>query len=110
MNELGLNKVIEMAKKKANLIYNWATEKPYLSCYIGEEKFRSLSVSTIDIDEAYPVGDLINCLVKQKAAYNIDGYRKLGRNQLRISLFHNITFEDLEKLTKIISMAIEEKA
>jgi phosphoserine aminotransferase len=38
---------------------------------------------------------------------DIDAYRKLGRNQLRIAMFHNIRLEDLEKLTKIISLAIE---
>ena len=46
-------------------------------------------------------------LEKEKVAFGIDAYRKLGRNQFRISLFHNIKYDDLEKLTKIISGAIE---
>ena len=41
------------------------------------------------------------------AARDIEGYRKLGLNQLRIGLFHNIEIDDLRKLTEIISLAIE---
>jgi len=107
MNELGSQKVYEMAAAKAKLIYDWAESKEYLSPFVSEEKFRSQAVATIDIDDKYPVADLVGCLRSQKAVYDIDGYRKLGRNQIRISLFHNITYEDLEKLTKIISLMIE---
>ena len=107
MNELGYDEVCNMASKKADLIYGWATDKPYLSCYVEEQEFRSWSVATIDVDDKYNVADLIKVLGEQKAVYNIDAYRKLGRNQLRIALFHNIKYEDLNKLLKIISMAIE---
>lgn len=61
----------------------------------------------IDIDSKFNVDDLTKMLRDQNIAYDIDGYRKLGRNQLRISMFHNVSFENLEKLTKVISLAIE---
>ncbi len=107
MNKLGEDKVIEEAKRKAKLMYDWVDEKPYLSAFIQDKKFRSDAVITVDIDEKYPVDDLTAVLRKQNVAVDIDGYRKLGRNQLRIALFHNVTYENLEKLTKIISLAIE---
>ena len=43
----------------------------------------------------------------QDVAIDIEGYRKLGRNQFRIALFHNVTLDNLKKLTQIISLAIE---
>lgn len=107
MNKLGHTKVEEMAAKKANLLYSWAEEKSYLSPYIKDPKFRSLSVATIDVDDKLPVDGLIDRLEKLKLVYGIEAYRKLGRNQFRISLFHNISYEDLDKLTKIISLALE---
>jgi phosphoserine aminotransferase len=107
MNKLGEDKVIELAKKKAKLMYSWADSKPYLKAYIENPEFRSDAVVTIDIDEKYNVDDLSKMLRAQRAAYDVDGYRKLGRNQLRIALFHNVSYENLEKLTKIISLAIE---
>lgn len=107
MNKLGYEKVIEMAQKKADLIYNWANEKDYLSCFIQDDSYKSVAVATIDVDEKVNVDDVIKYLEKEKLVYGIDGYRKLGRNQFRISLFHNVTYDDTLKLTKILSTLIE---
>lgn len=107
MNTLGEEQVIAMAKKKAQFMYAWAESKPYLTPYISQKEFRSEAVITIDVDAKYNVDDLVNVLRAQNIAYDIDGYRKLNRNQFRIALFHNVTLENLEKLTKIISLAIE---
>ncbi|EQC47765.1 putative phosphoserine transaminase [Bacteriovorax sp. BSW11_IV] len=107
MNKLGYKKCQELAQKKADLLYGWAKEKSYLSAYVTEDKFKSTAVATIDIDDKYSADDLCKVLLDKRIAYGIDAYRKLGRNQFRISMFHNIKIEDLEKLTKIISKAIE---
>jgi phosphoserine aminotransferase len=109
MNTLGYAEVQSLANKKANLLYGWAESKPYLSCFIEEKEFRSVAVATIDVDTKVNVDDVIKFLEKKKAVYGIDGYRKLGRNQFRISMFHNITYNDLEKLTKLLSTMIESK-
>jgi phosphoserine aminotransferase len=107
MNKLGEDQVVKEAKRKAALLYGWAQEKSYLSPFVTEEKFRSLAVATIDLNEKYKADDLANVLRKQGIVYDIDSYRKLGRNQFRISMFHNVSYENLEKLTKIISLAVE---
>lgn len=107
MNNLGEDKVIEEAKKKANLLYSWAEAKTYLRPYIEESQYRSQAVATIDVDDKYNTEDLSKVLRAQNVAYDIDSYRKLGRNQFRISMFHNVSYENLDKLTKIISLAIE---
>jgi phosphoserine aminotransferase len=107
LNAYGYSQVHAMAEKKANLLYNWAESKSYLSPYVKEAKYRSRAVATIDVDDKFLTDDLTKVLRSQKIAFDIDAYRKLGRNQLRISMFHNISFENLEKLTQIISLAIE---
>jgi phosphoserine aminotransferase len=109
MNEQGYAEIQKLSQKKADLLYSWAESKPYLSCYIEEKQFRSIAVATIDVDAKVNVDDVIKFLEKKKAVYGIDGYRKLGRNQFRISMFHNITYSDLDKLTKLLSMMIESK-
>lgn len=107
MNKLGLKEVLKQSEVKAKMIYDWAEEKPYLSAFVAQKEFRSTTVATIDVDAKYPVEELTKVLRDQGIAYDIDGYRKLNRNQFRIGMFHNISFENLEKLTKIISLAIE---
>jgi phosphoserine aminotransferase len=98
----------DYAQKKADLIYNWAESKDYLTPYVANAKDRSIAVATIDVDDKYPAGDLIKVFESEKAVYGIDAYRKLGKNQFRISLFHNIKYDDIEKLTKLIDLAIEQ--
>ena len=107
MNKLGEAEVVRQAQKKADLLYTWATEKSYLSPFIQEKEFRSVSVATIDMDEKFNADQLAASLRAQGVVYDIDAYRKLGRNQFRIAMFHNVSYENLEKLTKIISLAVE---
>lgn len=107
MNKDGYQAVQEEGKKRAALLYGWAQEKDYLKPYIEEEKYRSTCVATIDVDDKVDTASLIKKLADEKVVYNIEAYRKLGRNQFRIAMFHNITFQDLEKLTKLLSHAIE---
>lgn len=107
MNKLGEDKVIAEARRKAELMYGWAESKPYLNPYVQEKSMRSQTVVTIDVDDRFRMDDLAAVLRAQNVAYDIEAYRKLNRNQLRIALFHNVAYEDLEKLTEIISLAIE---
>lgn len=110
MNEFGgYEKVKNYAQEKAEHVYGWAEEKAYLSPFVQEAKFRSNAVATIDVDDKIDVTGLISRLEKTGAVYGIDAYRKLGRNQFRIALFHNIKLDDLKKLTSLLSKAIESK-
>jgi len=107
MNKAGYDGVVAEGNRRAELLYGWAESKDYLSPYISEAKYRSNCVATIDVDDKYNADDLVKRLMDTGAVYNIDAYRKLGRNQFRISMFYNVSYDDLEKLTKIISDAIE---
>ena len=105
----GYEKVQEYARKKVKLLNEWIAKKDYLHHYIQEEKYRSLCVCTIDVDEKYNVSLILNFLKRQRLVYNINSYRKLNRNQFRVAFFHNITFENLQKLTKLLSFLIEQR-
>jgi phosphoserine aminotransferase len=109
MNGLGEDKVIDMAKEKANYIYTWADSHKHLSCFVEEKKYRSVAVATINIEERFSANDLCQKLRELDIVVDIEAYRKLGLNQLRISLFHNVSFEDIVKLTKIIDFAINQE-
>ena len=108
MAELGFRRVLEMAKKKSEHVYHWAEDKDYLEPFIKDEKFRSIAVATIDVNEKIDVTALLKSLEKEKVVYGIEPYRKLGRNQFRIGLFHNVSLNDIKKLTSLLSGIIEE--
>ena len=107
MVALGQPEVLRQAQSKAQFIYGWAKERPYLSPYVQEAKYRSHSVATIDLASPYDASALARRLEELKVAYGIDSYRKLKRNQFRIALFHSIALEDLIKLTQVIDLAVE---
>lgn len=106
MNDLGEVEVIRQSKLKLKLISDWIERSDYLSFYVKDSSFRSNCVATINVDEKYTVTDLADRLRELDIAYDIESYRKLGQNQLRISLFHNVKVEDLKKLIAIVDYAI----
>ncbi len=69
---------------------------------------RSLTVATINISDDIPYADLTKALRKH-GVLDIDCYRKLGANQIRISLFPNISKADLEKLTLCINYLLDHR-
>jgi phosphoserine aminotransferase len=107
MNAVGYEGVIAEGNKRADFIYQWATNHPKLSCYISDQKYRSNAVATIDVDESFDVTPFIKELEQRQLVYGIGSYRKLGRNQFRIALFQAISFDDIVKLTKIIDLALK---
>ncbi len=109
MNTLGEDSVVAMAKEKAEFMYSWAESKSYLSCYVDDKLYRSQAVATINVDDRVKVQDLTNKLRELEIVWDIEAYRKLGLNQFRISMFHNVTLDNLKKLTQIIDYAIEQE-
>ena len=107
LRELGFDEVIRQSHQKANFVYSWAEEKEYLCPFIKEKKYRSNVVATIDMDDRYDAAELAKRFRQLRVAYDIDSYRKLGRNQLRLALFHHIDFDNIKKLTEMIDFAIE---
>jgi phosphoserine aminotransferase len=108
MNSLGAEKVYALAAQKAQSIYQWAESKEYLSPYVSNKDFRSQTVATINLDDRYSASTICQFFRNEKIAFDIDSYRKLGKNQFRISLFHNIELTDIKKLCDCISYCIEQ--
>ncbi len=103
----GQNSVCQEAERKAQFIYQWAENHPHLSPYVQNPEFRSRSVATINVSEQYQVSQMVQYLRDEKIIYDIDAYRKLGQNQFRISLFHNVSYENLQKLTQCIDYLLK---
>ena len=99
--------VVEEGKKRADLLYSWAESKDYLKPFIEEKKYRSTVVATIDVDDKIDATSLVKELEAKNYVYDINSYRKLGRNQFRIAMFYNIKYDDLKTLTNLLSTVIE---
>jgi phosphoserine aminotransferase len=103
--EGGLDAVAQRSTRSSRHLYDWAEASQYATPFVEEPDLRSPTVVTVDLDDAVPAADVINVL-EQHGIVDIGGYRKLGRNQLRIATFPNIPTADIEALTGCIDFVV----
>lgn len=90
----------------ANTLYAWAQGSDYAAPFVSDPAARSNAVVTIDLDEAVDASQVIAAL-RANGIVDTAGYRKLGRNQLRIGVFPAVEPDDVEALTHCIDYVVE---
>ena len=70
---------------------------------------RSLVVGTIDFDEAIDAAEIAATL-RANGIVDVEPYRKLGRNQLRVAMFPATDPADVQALTACIDWILEQNA
>ncbi|NNG21300.1 phosphoserine transaminase [Naumannella sp. ID2617S] len=86
-------------------LYRWALENPLTTPFVTEPDHRSPVVGTIDFDESVDAAALAATL-RANGIVDVEPYRKLGRNQLRVGMFPAIDPEDVAALTHCIDWVL----
>ena len=94
------------SKESSTHLYNWAEQHQYVQPFVTNSDLQSPVVVTLDIDEKISADDLVFAC-KENGILDIGGYRKLGRNQIRIATFPAIEPADIRTLTKSIDYLME---
>lgn len=102
----GLAGMVERSTANANVLYNWAEARPEASPFVTDPAKRSLVVGTIDFDDTVDAAQLAKVL-RANGILDVEPYRKLGRNQLRVGMFPAIDATDVELLTKAIDHVLD---
>ena len=102
-----LDGVVEHQRQKADVVYGWATERTWAAPFVTDDAARSRMVATIDLDEAVDA-DRVNAVLRANGILDTDGYRKLGRNQLRIAMFPAVDIDDLRAYTACVDWIAEQ--
>jgi len=89
----------------AGTVYGWAASHPHATPFVTDSASRSHVTATIDFDEAVDASAIASAL-RANGVVDVEPYRKLGRNQLRIALFPAIDPEDVDLLTRAIDYII----
>lgn len=92
--------------RSASLLYQWAERSDYAQPFVSDENARSNAVVTIDLDEGINASQVVATL-RENGIVDTNGYRKLGRNQLRIGVFPSVEPSDVEALTKCVDYVVE---
>ncbi|UIZ92691.1 phosphoserine transaminase [Corynebacterium sp. CNCTC7651] len=108
MNENGgLDGMVARTTANANALYGWAEANEHATPFVEKQEARSLVVGAIDFDEAIDAAELAKAL-RANGILDVEPYRKLGRNQLRIGMFPAVDTVDVEKLTSAIDYFLEQ--
>ena len=102
----GLAAAQATAEASSDHCYRWAETSPYASPFVEDPTFRSPTVVTVDIDPSIAASEITRHL-RANGIVDIDGYRKLGRNQIRIATFPTIPTTDIEALTSCIDFVVD---
>jgi phosphoserine aminotransferase len=89
----------------SSIVYDWAEAAPFAAPFVSDPAKRSPVVATIDFDDSVSADDLSEVL-RTNGILDTEGYRKLGRNQLRIACFPAIERDDMVKLTKSLDFVV----
>jgi phosphoserine aminotransferase len=104
----GLEAMVARTTASSSHLYRWADEHPHATPFVQDPAKRSLVVGTIDFDEDVDASWLAATL-RANGIVDVEPYRKLGRNQLRIAMFPATDPADVHALTTCIDYVLENR-
>lgn len=102
----GLAGMVNRTQESSRILYDWATQRKETTPFVGAEDARSLVVGTIDFDDSVDAAQLAKTL-RNNGIVDVEPYRKLGRNQLRVGMFPAIEPGDISVLTRAIDYILD---
>ena len=104
----GLDGMVKRTAENSSILYNWAESRPEAAPFVAEPSARSLVVGTIDFDETVDAA-AVAATLRANGIVDVEPYRKLGRNQLRVGLFPAIDAADVSTLTRAIDFVLDNR-
>ncbi|UQN31011.1 phosphoserine transaminase [Brachybacterium kimchii] len=90
----------------SGLLQDWAATREEVSPFVKEPSLRSQVVTTLDLaDDVDAAG--IASLLRSRGIVDIEPYRKLGRNQLRVATFPAVPESDVRALIAVLDHVLD---
>ena len=105
----GLDWCVSRTKESSDAIYEWAMASEHATPFVADPAKRSQVVATIDFNESIDA-EIVAKVLRANGVVDTEPYRKLGRNQLRISVFPAVEPSDVRQLLKCIDFVIAQLA
>jgi len=102
----GLDWCVSRTRASSEHLYGWAERTGYTTPFVADPAKRSLVVGAIDFEDAVDAAAVASTL-RANGIVDVEPYRKLGRNQLRIGMFPAIETADVQALTACIDWVVE---
>jgi phosphoserine aminotransferase len=104
----GLEAMVKRTRRSSDHLYDWADSHPHAEPFVADPAKRSLVVGTIDFDDEVEAAE-VAAVLRANGIVDVEPYRKLGRNQLRIAMFPATDPDDVQALTACIDWVLEQQ-
>ena len=101
----GLDFCVDRTRASSDHLYGWAEASEFATPFVTDPANRSLVVGTIDFSTDVDAAAVAKTL-RANGIVDVEPYRKLGRNQLRVGMFPAIDPADVQALTACIDWVV----
>jgi phosphoserine aminotransferase len=101
----GLDFCVARTRASSDHLYGWAEASQFAAPFVADPAKRSLVVGTVDFSSEVDAAAVAKTL-RANGIVDVEPYRKLGRNQLRIGMFPAIEPADVEALTACVDWVV----
>jgi phosphoserine aminotransferase len=101
----GLDWATARTKDSSTRLYEWAEATSYTTPYVADPVARSQVVGTIDFDDAIDAAAVAKTL-RANGIVDVEPYRKLGRNQLRVAMYPAVEPDDVSTLIRAVEYVV----
>lgn len=102
----GLGFASARTAESAGRVYEWAEGHRLATPFVAQPEDRSNVITTVDFSDAVDAAAVATTL-RANGIVDVEPYRKLGRNQLRIATFVSTDPEDVSALLKCIDYVLD---
>ncbi|HEX4363369.1 MAG TPA: aminotransferase class V-fold PLP-dependent enzyme, partial [Solirubrobacteraceae bacterium] len=102
----GLDWCVARTTESSDALYGWAEASQHATPFVADPAKRSLVVGTIDFADGIDAASVAATL-RANGIVDVEPYRKLGRNQLRVAMFPAVEPADVRALTACIDWVLE---
>ncbi|MCY1159796.1 MAG: phosphoserine transaminase [Citricoccus sp.] len=102
----GLDFATARTSDSSNRVYTWASDSPFATPFVTRPEDRSAVITTVDFSDDVDAA-AVATILRANGVVDVEPYRKLGRNQLRVGMFPAVEPDDVTALTRSIDWVVE---
>lgn len=102
----GMDFITARTSDSSSRLYAWADAHELASPFVEQPEWRSPVVGTIDFDDRVDASELCR-LLRAEGIVDVEPYRKLGRNQIRVACYTAIEPDDVTALTQCVDALLD---
>lgn len=93
-------------RSTSGMLHAWAERREEITPFVADPAARSQVVTTLDVDERIDA-TAVTATLRRHGVVDIEPYRKLGRNQLRIATFPAVPESDVAALIACLDHVLD---